>query len=283
MTTSRPIPEHGTEARYQGTTSRPGCRCRRCINGWTKAGQKRLLARLEGRPASVPAEPVTTHIRKLHASGMTTGQIAATSGVNASTIRDHARAAWPKIRRTTAEKILAVRPQQHGGIGFLPALVSRRRCRALYAAGHGPYTIAAAAQGLSVRTIEYVTYGTRQSVSVANHNAIAQAYQSLSGTRGNAARAINRAAREGWKDPLWWEDMGRIDDPGFDPAAVEAELNRDQLAALRRADIEHLASFGCSPEEIHKRLGEEVALSTVRTIVRELRTGERRDRTKAAA
>jgi DNA-directed RNA polymerase specialized sigma24 family protein len=253
---SRPIPDHGTEARYQGTVTRPACRCRHCIDGWTKAGKKRQLAALQGRPASIPTAPVTAHLLKLHSSGMSNGQIAAASNVNSSTIRDHARGAFPTIRRTTANKILAVKPKQYGDIGYLPALYSRRRCQALYAIGHGSHAIAAATSGLSVRTIEYVTYGTRRYVSVLNHRAIGEAYSTLSGIRGNATRAINRARREGWPDPTWWEDMGRIDDPDFDPAAaVEREMNRDELAALRRQEIAHLASFNVPEHEIAARLG----------------------------
>lgn len=34
---------------------------------------------------------------------------------------------------------------------------------------------------------------------------------------------------------------------------------------------------------IHQRLGEEIALSTIQAIVRELRTGQQRDRTTTAA
>lgn len=284
MTTAiKKPPSHGSEARYQGTVNRPGCRCRRCINGWTRAGQRRLLARLEGRPASIPAAPITAHIRALHGSGMTTGQIAEAAQTDASTIRAHACATFPNIRRTTADKILAVKPQQYSGYGFVPALVSRRRLQALYAAGHGPQAIAAATEGLSVRTIEYVAYGARKSVSVINHRAIDQAYQALASIHGSTPRALNRAVREGWKDPVWWEDYGRIDDPDFNPDHAEREPGHRELAALRRAEIQHLADSGCTPEEIHKRLGNEVALSTVRAIVAEHRTGQKRDRKQVTA
>jgi AraC-like DNA-binding protein len=73
---------------------------------------------------------------------------------------------------------------------------------------------------------------------------------------GSALKTRNKARREGWPDPLWWEDMGHIDDPDFDPAAaVERELNRDELAALRRQEIAHLAAFGIPEHEIAQRLG----------------------------
>jgi hypothetical protein len=232
---SRPIPNHGTEARYQGTVNRPACRCRRCIDGWTKAGKKRQLAALQGRPASIPAAPVTTHLLKLHASGMSNGQIAAASGVNSSTIRDHARGAFPTIRRTTAEKILAVRTDQPLTIGHVPALASTRRCRALYAAGHAPATIAAAHPRLLLRSVEYIVQGARSVVSAANHNAIAEVYQTLATAQGTSDRARARAAVEGWAGPGYWDDED-FDNPHFVPAlkvtARQAEIVAENAAWL---------------------------------------------------
>lgn len=277
---ARPIPPHGSEARYQGATTRPGCRCRTCIDGWTRAGQKRLLARLAGRPATVAAQPVTWHIALLHASDMTTGQIAAASGVDASTVRDHARGALARIRRTTAEKILAVQPHHQAAVGHVPSLASIRRCRALYAAGHAPAAIAAAHPKLQLRSVEYILQGVRRFVSVANHNAIAEVYKQLATMPGSSDRARARAAVEGWAGPAYWDEED-FDNPHFDPATAGRELSRNELAAVRREEIEHLARFGFTPEVIHQRLGGEVALSTVRAIVRELQTGQRRNRTAA--
>lgn len=87
---------------------------------------------------------------------------------------------------------------------------------------------------------------------------------------------IGKARKQGAKDPLWWEDWGRIDDPDFDPDLVEQELNLREEAAVRREEIKHLASFGLTAEVIAERLG--MMPGTVRDIMRELRTGERRDR-----
>lgn len=248
-TATRPIPAHGTEARYQGALDRPGCRCRKCVTGWTRAGQKRLLARMEGRPASTDSAPVTAHIAFLHDNDMTTGQIAAAAGVDPSTVRDHARAAFPKIRRTTANKILAVRPRQYVGYGFVSALGSLRRCRALYAAGHGPHAIAAAVPELQVRTVEYITDGTRQSVSVANHQAIAQSYRQLASTTGNAVRARNRAQAGNWPGPDYW-DEGDFDNPDFVPAVIVPP----RYIVLAENGLE-LERHGHTREQAAERLG----------------------------
>ena len=232
---TRPIPAHGTEARYQGSVNRPACRCSTCIAGWTKAGQKRLLARLEGRPASVPAAPVTRHIAVLHAADMTTGQIAAAAHVDASTVRDHAKGQFPNIRRTTAEKILAVRPEQDVALGQVPALASIRRCRALCAVGHSPATIADAHPTLQKRSVEYITTGARRLVSAKNHHAIREAYTQLSQVEGISDRMLARAAVEGWAGPGYWDDED-FDNPRFVPAlqvsARQAEIIAENAAWL---------------------------------------------------
>jgi hypothetical protein len=216
-TASKPLPPHGSQARYKGTVNRPACHCDRCVAGWTRAGQKRLLARLEGRPASVPAAPVTEHITLLLASDMTTCQIAAAAGVSVSTITVHARGAFPRIHRATAEKILAVRPRQYVGVGYVPALGSTRRCRALYAIGHGPAAIAASVPELELRSVEYIVRGARKAVSVTNHFAVIQAYRALSGTAGTSAKALSRAERHDWAGPDYW-DEDDFDNPDFTPA-----------------------------------------------------------------
>lgn len=281
MTATKDLPRHGSEARYQGATGRPGCRCRTCITGWTQAGQRRQLARLQGRPATIPAGPVTQHLRILYASDLTTGQIATASGADSSTIKDHARGRFPRIRRTTAVKLLAVQPDVKPTIGFVPALGSMRRCRALYAVGHAPADIAAAHPDLQLRSIEYIVHGARRHVAVFLHDAIGQAYRTLAATPGTSTRAAARAAREGWAGPDYWDDAD-FDDPTFTPAAA-AEANRDELAALRREEIEHLAWCGHSPDVIRDRLNREVSISTVRQIVAEWRTGQKRQRPKAVA
>lgn len=278
MTTTKLLPPHGSEARYQGTTTRPGCRCRTCIDGWTLAGKRRHLARLQGKPASIPSEPVTHHLTRLYAANMTTGQIAAASGVDVSTIRDHAKGKFPRIRRTTANKILAVRPGGHPAIGFVPALGSIRRCRALYAHGHGAQDIAAAHPQLQTRTVDHIIRGDRQHVAAFVQAAVTDAYRLLSAAPGTSTQAKSRAAREGWLGPAYWDD-DEFDNPAFDPAATLRALNFHERAKLRREEIIHLAWHGDTPEQILDRLNGEVSISTVRQIVQEWRTGQKRQRT----
>ncbi|MFF4791903.1 helix-turn-helix domain-containing protein [Streptomyces sp. NPDC001276] len=253
-TAAKPLPPHGSEARYQGNTTRQPCRCRTCINGWTRAGQKRLLARLAGRPATIPAEPVTSHLAELAAANMSPRQIAILAGVDVSTVRSHAAGEFPVIWRTTAEKILAVRPGQHATDGWMSPLGAVRRCHALYTLGHGPRTIAAAHPDLTLRTVEYVVRGTRQYITVAVHNAICEVYRTLCQVPGTSSQAKLRAAKEGWHGPLAWDD---IDDPNCQPdtGGVTVWRSRRPKAVIDRSRVAKLTAQGHSAAQIAEIIG----------------------------
>lgn len=99
---------------------------------------------------------------------------------------------------------------------------------------------------------------------------------------GPSQVARRLALRKGWATAAAWDEEA-IDDPAATPEGMASDdrTNRNELAAARRDEVEHLDRFGISEREIAARL--DMALSTVRGIVRELRAGERRDRSKAAA
>jgi hypothetical protein len=249
---SRPTPPHGSEARYKGTKKRPPCRCRTCITGWTRAGQKRLLGHLAGRPATVPAGPVTAHLNELYAAEMTPQQIANLSGVDASTIRGHAAGKFPTIRRTSADKILAVRPGQKATEGWMSPLGAIRRCHALYTLGHGAKAIAAAHPDLQLRTVEYLVRGNRQYITVALHDDIRDAYRTLSQVPGISVQAKRRAAKEGWHGPLAWDD---IDDPTAKPETGGGFVERRRKIHADPARIAQLTAAGRTNEQIAQELG----------------------------
>lgn len=279
-TATRPTPAHGTEARYQGAAGRPGCRCTECTRGWSRAGQRRRLAHLEGRPPKLPASPVTEHINNLLDAGMSISRIAKLAGVGRDTISDHSRSVFPTILRNRATRILAVRPDDRDNNGLVPALGTRRRLQTLYAAGHGAYLIASKANGLTPRAIDYILNGQRSSVTIATRDAVATAYTALAAKAGSSPTSRTRAVAAGWPGPGYW-DADDFDNPDFQPATGATRIGRDELAAHRRAEVEHLDSFGLSENDIAGRLG--MAVSTVKGIVLELRRGERRNRKQIAA
>ncbi|MCZ7413114.1 hypothetical protein [Streptomyces sp. WMMC897] len=220
---SRPTPEHGTSARYKGSTTRPPCRCRRCKAGWNRDNQQRALRRLAGEQLLAPAAPVTAHIRQLRDSGMHTAQIAAAAGMDTGTIYNHATGRLPRIRADHARRILAVTPTRHVTVGVVPACGTVRRIKALYAQGYGRSLIAAAAPITPTGVAHILTNGESATVTVASRDAILAAYSALAPTPGPSTKARRRAGREGWRDPQWWEDWGGIDDPAVDPATAEPD------------------------------------------------------------
>ncbi|MFJ9633719.1 hypothetical protein ACIRU8_39105 [Streptomyces sp. NPDC101175] len=187
------------------------------------------------------------------------------------------------VRRTVADRILAVRYRPAPG-RIVDATGARRRTQALLAIGHTIVGLAAESD-VDHSVINDILAGA-PNVRGATFDRIASAYDWLATQppvtdRKSAATASrNRAAREGWRDPQWWEDYGRIDDPDFDPDAAGAEPGFRARAELRREEIEHLAWCGHEPEHILARLNNEVSISTVRQIVQEWRTGQRRVRTQ---
>lgn len=228
-TAAKPLPPHGSEARYQGAIGRPGCRCRTCVTGYTRAGQRRLLAHLAGQPPKIPTGEVTAHLQQLLAADMSLSAIARAAGVSRDTVTEHARGTHPFIRRSRAVRILAVRPEHADPTCLVSALGSRRRIQTLYAAGHGAYIIARHTDGLTARAVDYILNGTRSTVTIATRDAIAAAYQQLADKPVSNPRTQRRANAEGWPGPDYWDDDD-FDDPDFTPATEKVTTRRRDIA-----------------------------------------------------
>lgn len=282
-----PLPPHGTAARGGG---RPrfgiaGCKCQPCRDAKVKADALRAIANASGRPVRIPAEPAADHIRTLLDAGMGWTRIGRAAHSSSCTIARILNG-QELIRRTVAERFLAVKYRPAPG-RTLNATGTRRRVQALMAMGH-TVTRIASESGVDASVIFDILGGAIH-VRGITADRIAAAYDWLA-TRPPvdirpAAVTVsrNRAAREGWRDPQWWEDMGDIDDPTFDPDAADAELGFRERAVLRREEIIHLAWCGHEPEQILARLNNEVSISTVRQIVQDWRTGQKRDRKQVDA
>lgn len=288
-TATKPLPPHGTISRHKYHK----CKCDTCFEAYRT--YQRARHRKQGYGTWQPfidAEPTRQHLIALHDAGIGYTLVAEHLGLPKTTITRFIYSlgsSHPRKKRTRpdiAERILALTVADLTP-GMVDATGARRRIQALTAEGWplsslGPHIGTHPARVGQIANQQYIYRSTRKAVADCYDKLRHQRPEDHGVRPSSALRARNRAKREGWPDPLWWEDMGHIDDPDFDPAEAEAELNRDELAALRRAEIEHLAGFGCTPEEIHQRLNGP-ALSTIRAIVRELRTGQQRQRNKAAA
>ncbi|MGW4786153.1 hypothetical protein [Streptomyces sp. NPDC004230] len=282
-----PLPPHGTAARGVGRPGQgiPGCKCQPCRDAKVKADALRALANASGRPVRVPAAPVAAHVRSLLDAGMGWVRITQAAHCSQCTL-SRLLNGQELMRRTAAERILAVKYRPAPG-RHVDATSTRRRVQALMAIGH---TVAGIASESGVdHGVITDTLGGSTTVRGKTADRIAAAYDWLSqhpptDVRPSAVTVSrNRAAREGWRDPSWWEDYGHIDDPTFDPDKAERELNFHERAKLRREEIEHLAWCGHEPEQILDRLNNEVSISTVRQIVQEWRTGVKRDRKQPQA
>ena len=284
-TAAKPLPPHGTPSRARGRYHHgiDRCPCTPCRQAERRYNKRRRYLTATGKPLTTDAAPVTQHLRDLFAAGAGWMQTATAADCSLSTLSKLLKGNQERIRRSLADRILAIRIEQvtHQRIS-VPAIGSIRRVRALMAIGH-PCLLIRQTSGLDRTVVAELVNGHTTSILASTAAKIRTAYEELSNQPGPSARNKNRATREGWQNPQWWEDYGRIDDPAFDPDQADRKLNFHEQARLRREEIIHLAWCGHEPEQIRERLDNEVSISTVRQIVQEWRTGQKRQRTTAKA
>ncbi|GGS41227.1 hypothetical protein F2B00_03145 [Streptomyces parvus] len=281
-TPNRQTPPHGTPARYQGPRRHDDwtpCRCTDCRTAVRRAEKIRDLRRRRGHNSFLSRHIVAAHLRTLLDNGWTGKMVADAAGINRKTVWNILNSDVTTVRHDTARAVLALTPTRRPD-GTVPSVGTRRRVHALAAMGW-PLSWIAEQAGLSFTGLRDLSAGRTKSVKGTYRDAIDALYRTHSMRPGPSQAARRTALGKGWVTAAAW-DGAVIDDPSAEPElSPETSLNRDELAAIRRADVEHLDKFGVSPDEIAHRLG--MAESTVKGIVKELRAGERRDRSKAAA
>lgn len=263
---TKTLPPHGTLSRAKYHK----CKCTECLERCRLYQRSRYRKQGYGTwQPLIDAAPVRQHLLKLNAAGLSYAVIAKRLGCSTANVTRFIYdlgPSHPRRKRTRPElaaRILAITVTDLTP-GLIDATGAARRIQALAANGWplrslGPHI---GVNPASVGRIAYQQYVFRDTVK-----AVADCYEKLRDQRpedhgidpGSALKTRNRARREGWPDPLWWDDMGHIDDPDFDPAEAERELNRDELnrdelAAYRRKEIAHLASYGIPEHEIAARL-----------------------------
>lgn len=277
-------PATGTNRGHGSTAIAIGrrCPCPKC-RPVISAYRKRVY-RLQGYGQWQPytdATPTREHLLYLHNEGVSYLQIAEQTGLSDNTIRRIAHQAVNRVRPETANIILALTVDDMRR-KVLPATGSARRLQALVAIGW-PFTSIAPHIRVDPRGITRVIH--QPYIFRTTAEAIVTVYKQLKNQRPEdhgvsligAQKSRALANRRGWPDPLWWEDMGHIDDPAFDPTTAEREMNKLELGMYRRSEIEHLASYGYGHEEIAARL--DIAPGHVRDVLRSIRNS----RTEAAA
>lgn len=209
MTTARELPPHGTYARANGSPGyRPSCNCDLCTPIRRSRKKHDRVNRQLGRAAYCDSTAARQRISELRKT-MGCTDIAAAVNTSAAHIREIASGRQTRIRRTTHNKIMSVRPSRTGGL-YIDATGTVRRLRALQAIGHTIDTIAAATKTHKSRIQPLIQGQPRLRQKVADR--VKQAYEALAKQPGTAARPRNRAAAEGWAPPGAW-DEDTIDDP----------------------------------------------------------------------
>lgn len=277
------IPAHGTLRRAMGNRRNKWrrCPCPPCRTAERRYTKRRKYLADRGTPLLVDATPTIDHVQRLRAAGDAFTLIAARHNIPRKTLQSLLAGIPQRVHRTTEQAILAITPGTClDPYASVPATGTIRRIQALMAAGHSLNAIKAAAS-IQHATASLLVNAAATTIRRNVADRVDRAYIQLAPTRGTSVRSLNRATREGWHDPLWWDDWDRIDDPAFDPATAERELSRDELGALRRHEIQHLMAACCTADQIAERL--DMAVTTVRAIMAELATGTRRDRSGAAA
>ncbi|MGP4114626.1 helix-turn-helix domain-containing protein [Streptomyces sp. 4N509B] len=198
-------------------------------------------------------------------------QLQAATGCSFSTLHNILNGNVRTVRRATAERLLALKPgdaKPPATRNPVDATGSIRRIRALTAIGYSAKSIAARS-GVGVTVVRDLLNGRLDTVTKGVADSITDAYRRLVRHPGTCTRARTRAAAEGWHGPLAWDDD--IDNPDAQPEADsgDTELSRDEIAAVRRAEIRHLASFGTAEHEIAGRLG--MAPGYVHDLIRDMR------------
>lgn len=260
-----------------------GCRLPGCTEANKRYCKQYRVTRYTNGRRRVDAAPYVAITRRYADAGWSQSEMANLAGCSETVFHDLLHGAR-RVSASSAARIDAVpaTPPHPGSAAYIDATGAIRRSRALHRIGYEVQDMAAALD-LHPDHVSRILRARVSHVLSSTDTNLKAIYVAWQGQPGASVESQRRAERLGWRDPQWWEDYGRIDDPDFDPAAVADEAGFRERAAIRREEIIHLAWHGETPEQILARLDEEMSISTVRQIVQEWRTGQKRDRKQVAA
>lgn len=168
-------------------------------------------------------EPVILRVKFLRGAGASYGTIASAAGIGAMTVWQLANVPDARLKQSTADALMAVRPEQLG-IHRLSANAARLRLRSLMALGHCA-TRMARALGLHPQTVMLLINGKTATVTPRLNEDIRRLWEAWWDKRppardqwekGAIYRSIRRAAARNWCCPAAL-DEDQIDQPGYVP------------------------------------------------------------------
>lgn len=207
---SRRIPDHGTVARRKGSKLRPPCTCPPCVEGSRRAWKTSRIQASRGGSPPVPVGPVARHVKNLVESGRTVTSIAREAGISPTTVWDIHTGRRDPVLRSTAAKLLAVKPAVDDAT-LVDATGAVRRLRALVVMGHRQDTLAAEV-GCAYTYISQLTHMKFPMITARLDRDVRRVYEKLWMAVGPSKHGPSRAKRYGWYGPLAWDD-DTIEDP----------------------------------------------------------------------
>lgn len=277
--------DHGDPRRY-----RRGCRCTTCKTGTTAAVRRQRYLRNTGRGTMVSPKRAAHHIELLRSHGMSDKDIQTDAGVGPNVFY-RITGQRTDIRRNTEARILAVKPRPvdapRSG-AHIPGRGTIHRLRALAADGW-PAAHLGERCGKRKQFIVHLQNSDPDTARVRRwvadyvielSNQLAGQQPEEHGVAAHIAERIRKAAAsKGWAGTAYW-DPDDYDNPDFTPATGNQRLSKNELGALRRAEIAHLITFNLSYADIAARLG--MSENYVRDIAREITTDVSRIRSTEA-
>lgn len=210
-------------------------------------GKQWRLDRQRGQASRyVATAPITAHLERLRASGMTLDTMSELGGCGKSTLHQILYSRQDRTQARTARTLLAIQLAPADPSGFVNRAGTERRIKALLTLGWRHEDIKAA----SGITTHLILTHPGHLVTGATAAAVAIAYRRLSVKQGPSQRTRDRAARSGHHGPLAWES---IDDPGCEPEGGEADASARPDAIVE--DVRWLLDQGERPEHLHERFG----------------------------